>query len=166
MIVHLSELDKIDLDLEYEQYVNYKPNGLWYSFDNLWIDLCKEEMSYRISINDNIFLLKLNDKNIYKIYDYDSFIYFVETYIDNSAEFDYEFQGIDWPLVCEKYDGIEIKNYFTLRDDYGLDRFSWFSSLDVPSGCVWNLNIVEILKRYSYKEWENKKIYNRKVRYE
>lgn len=57
---------------------------------------------------------------------------------------------IDWNMVYKKYSGIAFLNYSTIKKEVYDDdffKFAWFFGIDVNSVCVWNNEILEIVKK-------------------
>lgn len=53
-------------------------------------------------------------------------------------------EGIDWPRVAEKYDGIIITPYvWSMRHDIVI---FWYYTWDCASGCIWDPKCVESIK--------------------
>ena len=124
---------------EYLKQILYsKPNGFWYEVDGDWRRWCSSEQPnwladhflYKIifgkekilKINSEADLELFNKEYQYKDPSRLASLYSCNTYID-------------WPRICQEYDGIEIAPYFwkfRLEQEY-----FWYYSWDCASGCIW-----------------------------
>ena len=114
-----------------------KPEGIYYAMGSEWLDLgFFDHEKYNIE-------LELDFKNICIIDDFYSFEKFVQKYTINLYKY---INCIDWKAVSEDYDGIEIRNYHSLK--YTLSMSSaywsatWFYAWDVNGGCIFNLRAI------------------------
>jgi len=129
--IHMSKSPFVLNKKECAQSAGPKPRGFWYGMEMAWHEWVQSEMPhwmgecyYEVDLGDSAILI-----------------------IDSSAGLDRfskkysrgEFY-IDWMLVSEKYDGIEIDPYqWSRRHEY-----MWYYGWDVASGCLWNLRQVSI----------------------
>ena len=72
---------------------------------------------------------------------------------------------IDFNEVAKKYSGIEFRNYDKIREEiWGkqflsltknsfTSRYMWYLTIDVNSGCVWDLDIIEVEKIGKLKDF-------------
>ena len=82
----------------------------------------------------NIFLLDVNDSSILKMSTKEELLDFTKKYSHDSDNY-FERNMIDWKLVANDYDGIEINPYIhSARRD---ERTNWYYPWDVASGCIW-----------------------------
>ena len=147
----MTNADQLDLNKSYygnKQRNLSKPNGLWYSWNNEWLDWCTSEMPdwkkpwlfYLYPILDDVLIISNTSELIqfqkdyaYKNYDVSAFM-------------------IKWKLVAKDYKGIEIRNYHSLKwNDYTQSRFMeyiWLAGWDVSGGCIWDLSIIKKVRRY------------------
>ena len=117
---------------------SFKPKGFWYAIGNAWIDWCKSEMPDWI--NPYVYTINiLTENNMLYLDSKESVILFTERY---EKEIVPHYKGIDWEQVNKDYDGVEFNPYF-----YDI-RFSfdhlWYSGIDVPSGVIFNTDIIDI----------------------
>ena len=149
---HLSNEIALTLsDRDYQQEY-FKPRGIWYQVNDSWLDWVKTEMphwlperyklKYELNIDfSNVLVLDTEAKMIAFSKEY--------IYIDPKDETGYLSRynkQINWPLVAQRYDGIEIAPYFwqfRMHDDFG-----WYYAWDVASGCIWN---TKAIKSYNIK---------------
>lgn len=118
-----------------DQRVTYKPKGLWYGFGNSWLEWVRNEMPDWEKDYKNIFLLDINDSSILKMSTKEELLDFTKKYSHNSDNY-FEISMIDWKLVANDYDGIEINPYIhSARMDR---KTNWYYPWDVASGCIWN----------------------------
>lgn len=148
---------------------HFKPIGLWYALNEEWLDYLIETSRFGwVDIDAHYNIVLTNDANIYTL--------------DNStnlAKFEKTF-GVfnpDWSVnedetnICKMiqwnkvhafgYDGIEIRNYHTLRQTHA-SRAYWLDGYDCSSGCVWNVKVIKEMHKIefpdSYKHhWLEKK---------
>ena len=138
---HNTGSTSIDLTRIYEQTSDFKPRGLWYDFDNDWIDFVTRNQfnwlsknNYHIEVDQSRILVLDSDKDVAT---------FTEKYIKDTNGV-YFF--IDWSKVAEDYSGIEMPNYNKLRHFHGLEmvmKLLWIRSWDVKSGCIWDLSAIK-----------------------
>lgn len=125
-----------------------KPIGLWYGIGNAWIDWCLDEMPhwiapylYTFDLHPDIYLLKINTKG--SIYE------FTDRYGSSPWKEILHWKVIDWGRICEEYDGIEFNPYlYSMRFDM---KCNWYNGIDVPSGVIFNTDMVLNLKRHYTK---------------
>lgn len=148
---HLSNAKNIDLSLTYIQNNNSsKPIGLWYSIGDAWYNLCKrnnyyiDKYLYELNIDNfveydgNAYpdkVLKLLKKDMMK---------FNDKYITRS---NFLIGGINWVRVANDYAGIEFSDYSFTDEECANPRFpNWWATIDIPSGCIWNLKVIKSIK--------------------
>ena len=119
-----------------------KPKGFWYAIGNAWIDWCASEMPdwihryfYVFSIKPGSNMLCIDRPQM--IHEF-SKRYGVNTY--------YNLREINWIQVNKDYDGIEFNPYF-YDQRFAIDSL-WYNAIDVPSGVIFNTDIIQNLKRY------------------
>lgn len=126
-----------------------KPVGLWYSCGVDWYNWCYTHFPKKIS-NKRVFTFTIDYSNIIKISSakellafHNKFSYF---YKNNT-----NYKIIDWKLVAEHYDGIEICPFFKkyMFEFPSKKKFihhsllnSWYGLWSVASGCIWNSNAI------------------------
>jgi hypothetical protein len=140
----------------YEQRIDSKPVGLWYSFGKQWFDYAKREdfrltkYTYKLNITDcNI----LTIDNVEKFEDFEKKYGYAKFY-GNIISKNYEII-IDWAKVASDYDGIEIynpKDYTALEDlpnSSHIQKFgNWYYYWDIGSGCIWKQCKINLDKLY------------------
>ncbi len=123
----------------------FKPKGLWYAIGDAWIDWCKSEMpdwiqlymyTFNILANNNMLYLNTPElvKEFSKQYGREVFRYLRE---------------INWKQVNKDYDGVEFNPYF-YDQRFAMDTL-WYNGIDVPSGVIFNTDIIENLKCHDLK---------------
>lgn len=133
---HISELEK----RQYIQKHGDKPDGFWYGFGNEWIDWT--EIAGPEYKGEYVYEVDINGSNVLQIKDYSEFIEFTKEYGSREQIAPGIIFSIDWPRIELKYDGIEINPYIgQVRHN---TKTIWYYGWDVASGCIWNLNKVEI----------------------
>lgn len=114
-----------------------KPTGFWYGFGREWIDLVYGE-EWNSRMGNYIYFVKL--KHPEKML----FIKNKEGMDDlNKNYYDDKMRTIDWKRFSGDYSGIEINPFqgklYRSSGDYG-----WYGGWDVASGCVWNVNNLDL----------------------
>lgn len=129
-----------------EQIANHrwnKPSGFWYEVDGDWRRWCETENwgTAADPANYRLFSVDLGDTHMLNLRTVEEILRFDEEYgIEEEKAIDggrtYRFSlGIDWPLVAELYDGIEIAPY---QWHLGLDtEILWYYGWDCASGAIW-----------------------------
>lgn len=113
----------------------FKPIGFWYEIDNSWEEWLGGNMPHWFKERYNYkFKIEIDFANILIIDTPEKFIKFHEEFSGNERPND-PYPQIDWQLVSQLYDGIEITNYLhQFRMEY---KYNWYYSWDVASGCIW-----------------------------
>jgi hypothetical protein len=141
MHIHMSKkpIHKLEKRL-YAQISGDKPHGLWYGFGDEWIDWTETAGPERKG--EYIYEVDIDSSNILQIKDYPEIARFTKEYGSSKQIIPGKIFSIDWSRIEYKYDGIEINPYlYHARLD---DKFLWYYSWDVASGCIWNLEKVKI----------------------
>lgn len=138
-----------------------KPLGFWYSLKWYWIEnlsLSWDYMSinylpepnkiyslgsdflYEVILADNVFT-DINHKGLNKILllnTYSDLEVFYDTYkLDDDKT---RWERINWRKVYMDFGGIELSN---IHLDKLLTKFAWWYGWDVPSGCIWNIDLIK-----------------------
>jgi hypothetical protein len=115
-----------------------KPRGFWYAFDDSWVSWAKENMNWLMG--DYLYEVKVHSTNILSLSTYDELVQLTKEY---KCSFSCDRIGLfmDWRRFSEKYDGIEINPYIWKARL----EFMWYYGWDVASGCIWNLDKVELV---------------------
>jgi hypothetical protein len=121
----------------------------------------------RIKTNDDV---KLFTK-LYRMKPYKK-LHFPELIINDWKErknIYFDDNNIDWQKVAKKFGGIEFNPYIhqviePIKDGKKQILIMWYNTIDVPSGCIWNLRtIVENTQKMSRSELSAnlKNLYNK-----
>lgn len=151
-------------DQQEDMHLYSKPKGLWITpehAENNWSEWCKGadfncgrlKFIHDIKFNSNANFLRLENKD-----DIDSFTKEYEFTLADPFPIagDFEFKGIKWKKVAEKYDGILIPTYiYERRMMAGAD---WYNPWDCASGCVWNASAIESITVRSTEFSEKEKM--------
>lgn len=140
-----------------------KPNGLWYSCGNSWLEWCLAE---DFGFGSYIHSIKLDLSAMKVIKNVRGFDTFSAEYGMAQGEWYEKFLGIcsdelkkfvtpsfrlpdyiDWERVAQKYAGIEINPYLWKRR---LTGGLWYYGMDCASGCVWDASIVRSVDLIAY----------------
>tara|TARA_R110001592_G_scaffold18816_14_gene77833 strand:- start:29887 stop:30417 length:531 start_codon:yes stop_codon:yes gene_type:complete len=157
----------LDKNVKYRQIVNFKPFCYWYSLGDDWYKFWYEEEKMskvsnqvvcEIKIKRNMFTT-LEKKEKGKILVIDSLEDVHTMNKKYSKKWNGKYKLIDFNQVAKIYSGIEFRNYHKIRkyiyenNLYLSDKYSWYLTVDVNSGCVWNLDIIEVEKIGKLKEF-------------
>lgn len=127
-----------------------KPDGLWVSVEDGcgWSDFCRSEQwgscnfANKIQLAEDANLLWIrNDRELLEFND--KWVLHKEYPRNN---------GIRWPDLAIKYDGIFIVPYsWDLRLD---NRLPWYYGWDCSSGCIWHARAIKDIQTspYSFQE--------------
>lgn len=121
-------------------FIGYKPRGLWYSYRDEWYSYCHNTPHLRYKLFEYRYLYSIEtiSYNIKKIRNIEHFDDFTDEF---GIKFDNEVR-IDWENVSKNYDGIEIFPYIEKRTVdipfKGNILKSWYNDWHVSSGCIWN----------------------------
>lgn len=134
MRITIHSKDTIQIKNYPEQFVDSKPNGLWYAPGTEWIDFCRRE--HKDGETDYVFELKINESKILSLKTEND----VRNFNERFGVEKYDMPFIDWKKVSEEYSGIEIIPY-----QWGLRRnrdYSWYYGWDIDSGCIWDASAI------------------------
>ena len=145
---HLTN-NKLKNNFLYKQEFYFKPRGLWFAKKNLWSKFLKSQnMNKKYKYE---YKLKINFDNILILSNYDEIINFEKKY-GKYKKYNYEkYFIINWKKVERDYDGIyfdnyknNIKkiwnntNYKSKTDRNRILKYTWYFSIDIESGCLFN----------------------------
>ena len=84
----------------------------------------------------------------------------MEKYPNLVGELEKQIRVIDWKALSKKYGGIEFRNYKKLKEEIKKSKtlkkrrdYSWYLTVDVNSGCVWNLDLINVKKIGKIKDF-------------
>ena len=150
--IHNTEADELFLDGQYDQLIgNLKPRGLWYSLDEHWREWCESEWPERIFPNN--FELEIITDKILVINSLSDAYKLTEKYKDDDLSTDLSTVGvkiIDWSKLTKDYSGVEFPDFWKLKQQlYSTPHIIliWVYSIDVPSGCIWDLSAVKKISK-------------------
>ena len=163
----------LDKNIKYRQIISFKPTCYWYSLGREWFDfwfldselekvnnqvLCKIKIKRdtfaTLSSKDKGKLLVIDSleevKKINKKYGV------LQRFRDDGKPV----RLINFQKLSEKYGGIEFRNYKQIRKQIKENKklnwrrdYLWYFSLDVSSGCVWDLSLIEVEKKGKLKNF-------------
>jgi hypothetical protein len=129
--IHMSAKPLVLERRVYGQTCGMKPHGLWYGIGYAWHEWVESEMPHWMGSHN--YEVNLGKSAILIIDSCAGLDGFSRKY--GRGEF-----HVDWELVSEKYDGIEIDPYqWSRRHEH-----MWYYGWDIASGCLWNLQQVSI----------------------
>jgi len=132
----------LDRTMQYEQCKSeYKPCGFWLSVGESWKDWCYEE-EFNLDTFSSKLVCRVVDalvlSSVLQIREFHANFMSIEQDYPNLRE-----RMIDWRKVAQDYSGIVIAPYqWDLRLDL---EVGWYCTWDCASGCMWDLNCIEIL---------------------
>ena len=164
----------LDKNIKYKQIVNFKPYCYWYSLGDDWykfwyekelMGVVRNQVVCEIKIKRNMFTT-LEKKEKGKILVIDS----LEDVDEMNKKYSKVMKSlsmrlIDFNEVAKTYSGIEFRNYHKINKEIRTNRFkslprnsflkrySWYLTIDVNSGCVWDLDIIEVEKIGKLKDF-------------
>jgi hypothetical protein len=130
-----------------------KPNGIWYAQGSDWLRFISieapftmSEMNYIYSIRPNYSSGDLTNSSggVLKLDTEDKILQFSKKY---SKRLTGSWHEIYWPIVCSKWDGIEIIPHQNALTTEPTTR--WYSLWDIASGCIWRPSGVSSLELIS-----------------
>lgn len=140
-----TELKTIRTEIKQKNAI-FKPNGLWCSLDDEWINWCNDAGFFTFDTN-NYYLYEIAFNPDAKILTIDSFEKYMN--LDRYKIIKAGMVHIDWEKVKNDYDGVEFLNYQQIKSDMLNSKTIdiLILSLDVSSCCIWNhvykLNLVK-----------------------
>ncbi len=120
------------------QSFSKKPQGLWYSCGDDWVDWAKYEMPHWIEESNYLYEVVLGD-DVLRITNADEFQWLEKNFLRSTG---FGGAAMDWKAIQDAgYSGIEICPY-QAQFSYSAD---WYYGWDVASGCIWDSRgIVEV----------------------
>jgi hypothetical protein len=163
-------------NVEHTKNIAGKPCGFWLSYNDEWLDWCKDQGFYTFN-KDSYYRYEysLKDAHLYKL----SSIYDLYSFQDRySLGQDFSIR-IDWKKVALEYDGLVINNFSQIRDSLmnggSLEHlysalkckdisdmevqikkkrdyfdYLWFTMFDISCACVWNVNKLSLIDKKYY----------------
>ena len=163
----------LDKNIKYRQIIEFKPKGYWYSLGSEWFDFwflklelekVKSQVVCEIKIKRNDFT-KFGEKDKGKILVIDSLeevkkINKKYGVLQRFRDDEKPVRLINFQKLSEKYGGIEFRNYKQIRKQIKENKklnwrrdYLWYFSLDVSSGCIWDLSLIEVEKKGKLKDF-------------
>lgn len=130
------ELQTIKTNFHQQNYTG-KPNGLWCSYNDEWMEWCTEAGFFTFSPN-KYYLYEIKLHTNAKILTIDSFKKYMS--LDKYITIIDEETKIDWNKVKDDYDGVAFLNYQQIKTDmYHSKIFDiMICILDISCCCIWN----------------------------
>lgn len=161
----------LDKNIKYKQIIDLKPRCYWYSLGKEWynfwfegneMEKVKNQVVCEIKVKRNMFTT-LEKKEKGKILVIDSFEDVKKLYKKYSKlvkSEDSKYRLIDFNEVAKIYGGIEFRNYSKIKQQIfefkKLNQVRYYLSyltVDVSSGCVWDLSLIEVEKKGKLKDF-------------
>lgn len=153
----------LDKNRNYRKIIGFKPTCYWYSIGNGWYKFwyeyaemqeVKDQVVCQVDVKRNSFTT-LDKKEKGKILVIDS-LEEVKKLNKKYSVMKPLHEGkkarlIDFNKLSETYGGIEFRNYSKIKKEIKENKrlnwrrdYIWYFMLDVSSGCVWNLNLIDV----------------------
>lgn len=154
--IHWSRKPIQNLETRKYKQAWYRPNGIWFSVGNSWIDWCVDNQHGNSPEVDYSYELTFNNYNILTISTLEDVKNTHMRYITS--------KGFDWTRVYEDYDGFVIYNFSEIAKEneksiyqneyikspiHANIKYSWFYGLDCSCGCIWNLDAIQTWKKFN-----------------
>ena len=120
---------------------SFKPKGLWYSMGTEWIEFIETAAGMGDRKKDYIYNIDTNDSTILTLGKENEKM-FLKKYGVKEPTMGKHYYSIDWSSVATKWDGVEI-----LINPRELDNFWIWSTWDIASGCIWNINGIKSVRK-------------------
>ena len=149
----------LDKNRNYRKIIGFKPQCYWYSLGDEWYKFWyeREEMQEvrdqvvcQVSVKRNSFTT-LEKKEKGKILVIDSLDEIKKLNKRYSVVTKLKAKLIDFNKLSETYGGIEFRNYSKIKKEINGNKrlnwrrdYLWYFSLDVSSGCVWDLSLINV----------------------
>lgn len=128
------------IQTEFTQYIHmHKPNGLWCSYNNEWMEWCNDSGFYTFDLNNYyLYEAKINDNA--KILTIDSYAKYIDNGLDKYKIASFDGKKFDFNKLKVDYDGIAFLNYQQIKLDMYRHKVIdlLLCTLDVNSCCIWN----------------------------
>ena len=118
-----------------------KPVGVWYAQGSEWLRFISIETPvvmekvnyvYSVKLNYSSGDLKTSSGGVLRLDTEEKVLQFSNMYSKRLTGYSFE---VSWPIVCSRWDGIEIIPY---QQSLSLkSSTSWYGTWDIPSGCIW-----------------------------
>ena len=144
-----------------------KPHGLWYSCGVSWYNFCldNEFGDWCVYKDCNVYQLEIDKSKILSINTIPKLKNFHNKYKETKNKItknkitknkitktNHEY--IKWNEVYKEYYGIHfcpfLKTKFRKETNYMQSKLLWYLSIDVDSGCIWNINAIKNFKNIGY----------------
>jgi len=164
----------LDKNKKYRKILSFKPVCYWYSLGREWFDFWYDGETSEISASNEVVceikikkgtFTTLSSKDKGKILVIDS-LEEVKKLNKNYSVFQrFEDNGkqvrlIDFQKLSEKYGGIEFRNFKKIKKQIKENKrlnwrrdYLWYFMLDVSSGCVWDLSLLDVEKKGKLKNF-------------
>ena len=133
--LHYSDHDLTKESILFEsQGMGIKPTGFWYSIDDAWKSWGDQNLMdvgrkvYEVQV-DLSMMLVLSSALLLEEFDRK----YRKSLFPGAEKEGYP-TIIDWAAVAQEHAGVEFNPYPVV----GRRDISWYSAIDVPSGCIWN----------------------------
>jgi len=131
-----------DMTNNQSEGIHRKPKGFWYAFGSKWIQYVRNNLTGNVDFGKE-------NRHGYKVYIDTSKVFSINTVEDlNYINENYSMEGdnINWGKFAQDYNGVEIPSIFKLGVEFK-GPYSWLSTWDMSSGCIWNPASITKLKK-------------------
>lgn len=150
-----------------QQTNEFKPIGLWYAPNKIWLEFVKDNIDPYKKRTKYMYIIKpiyttITDpdpEKVLQIKNLETFDKFTIKYGKQNKTGYMNKILIDWQKVEQDYGGVEVIPFLKTRaefrypngkklfNNFKLNKNSivltWLTSWDIPSGCIWNANSVK-----------------------
>jgi hypothetical protein len=152
----------LDKNRRYRKIIDFKPTCYWYGIGNEWykfwyeyaeIEKVKDQVVCQIDVKRNSLTTfeKKERGKILVIDSLDEVKKLNKKYSVLSGPSKEKYRLIDFNKLSETYGGIEFRNYSKIKKQINENKklhwrrdYVWYFMLDVSSGCVWDLDLINV----------------------
>ncbi len=137
--VSTKPVDKL-YDVKNQDSVDGKSNGLWFAKGYEWRDFLYDDGNLKYYDTLYIYRVKFDKKNLFKVKSAKDVIFITEIFKAGK-------HSVNWKEFAQEYDGILFNDYFKVKSEFKDKELKelnkWFFTIDIDSGCIWNVKTVQ-----------------------
>lgn len=145
-------LTKEDLKDVKRQRIDFKPKGLWLSYDEEWLEFSLD-MPHPEQISSwNTYEVEIDQKNLLQVDSYEKAKEVAENYSRGESN---GIKLINWNMVARDYDGIVVSNYQEIMEKFNKElyktksvKYAWIQTFDINCACIWKPS--KVVKKWKY----------------